>query len=56
MIDFQGSKYSTSEELLSQSGIHIGGQFFAVSTKDVEQSLLELKTVKNVTVKKDFPG
>lgn len=56
MIDFQGSKYSTSEELLSQSGIKIGGQFFAVSTKDVEESLLKLKTIKDVSVQKDFPG
>lgn len=56
MIDFQGSKYSTSEELLSQSGIKIGGQFFAVSTKAVEESLLKLKTIKDVSVQKDFPG
>lgn len=55
-IDFQGSKYSTSEELLAQSGMKIGGQYFAVSAKDVEDSLLELKTIQNVTVKKDFPG
>lgn len=56
MIDFQGSKYSTSEELLSQSGIKIGGQFFAVSTKAVEESLLKLKTIKDVSVQKNFPG
>lgn len=56
VIDFQGSKYSTSEELLAQSGMKIGGQYFAVSAKDVEDSLLELKTIQNVTVKKDFPG
>jgi cell division protein FtsQ len=56
VIDFQGSKYSTSEELLSQSGIKIGGQFFAVSTKAVEESLRNLKTVKDVSVQKKFPG
>jgi cell division protein FtsQ len=56
VIDFQGSKYSTSEELLSQSGIKIGGQFFAVAAKSVEDSLLELKTIQQVTVEKDFPG
>lgn len=56
IIDFQGSKYSTSEELLAQSGMRVGGQYFAVSAKDVEESLLELKTIQNVTVEKDFPG
>lgn len=56
IIDFQGSKYSTSEELLAQSGMRVGGQYFAVSAKDVEESLLKLKTIQNVTVEKDFPG
>ncbi|BCG60235.1 cell division protein FtsQ/DivIB [Paenibacillus sp. URB8-2] len=55
-IDFRGSKYSTSEELLRQSGLKKGGQFFAVSKSGVEQSLLELKTVQKVTVDKRFPG
>ena len=56
MIDFQGSKYSTNEELLSQSGLKIGGQFFAASAKSVEDSLLELKTIQKVSVDKKFPG
>lgn len=56
MIDFQGSKYSTNEELLSQSGLQLGGQFFAVSAKSVEESLMELKTIEEVTVDKKFPG
>lgn len=55
-INFQGSKYSTREELLSRSGLRIGGQFFAASASSVEDSLKELKTVQEVTVEKDFPG
>lgn len=56
VIDFQGSKYSTSDELLAQSGINIGGQFFAVSATSVEQALLQLKTIQKATVTKKFPG
>lgn len=55
-IDFQGSKYSTNEELLSQSGLKIGGQFFAVSVKSVEESMLKLKTIQEVNINKKFPG
>ncbi|AIQ13899.1 cell division protein FtsQ/DivIB [Paenibacillus durus] len=55
-IDFRGSKYSTPEELLRQSGLKKGGQFFAVSKGDVEKSLLELNTVQQATVDKHFPG
>ncbi|MDT3426496.1 cell division protein FtsQ [Paenibacillus forsythiae] len=55
-IHFQGSKYSTPEELLRQSGLRKGGQFFAVSRSKVEKSLLELNTVQEATVDKHFPG
>ncbi len=55
-INFQGSQYSSREELLSQSKLQIGGQFFAVSTNSVEDSLKELKTIQKATVEKNFPG
>ncbi|MRN55660.1 cell division protein FtsQ/DivIB [Paenibacillus monticola] len=55
-INFQGSQYSSREELLSQSKLKIGGQFFAVSTNSVEDSLKELKTIQKATVEKNFPG
>ncbi|NUU62415.1 cell division protein FtsQ/DivIB [Paenibacillus agri] len=55
-IDFEGSKYSTQEELLAQSGLQTGGQFFAVSKSAVEESLMKLDTVQKATVDKKFPG
>ncbi|MFC3745508.1 cell division protein FtsQ/DivIB [Paenibacillus sp. GCM10012306] len=55
-IDFEGSKYSTREELLAQSGLQNGGQFFAVSKSTVEESLMKLDTVQKATVDKKFPG
>jgi len=55
-ITFEGSKYSTQQELLAQSGLRIGGQFFAVSGDSVQDALLELNTIESVTVEKDFPG
>ncbi|OBZ19101.1 cell division protein DivIB [Bacillus sp. FJAT-27264] len=55
-IDFEGSKYSTREELLAQSGLQTGGQFFAVSKSTVEESLMKLDTVQKATVDKKFPG
>jgi cell division protein FtsQ len=55
-IDFEGSKYSTYEELLAQSLLQKGGQFFAVSKETVEASLMKLNTVQKATVSKKFPG
>ncbi|WP_310829714.1 cell division protein FtsQ/DivIB [Paenibacillus pedocola] len=55
-INIQGNKYSTREELLAQSGLVVGGQFFAASAQSVEEALKELKTVREATVEKDFPG
>ncbi|WP_019909321.1 cell division protein FtsQ/DivIB [Paenibacillus sp. HW567] len=55
-IHFQGGKYTTREELLSQSGLSIGGQFFAVSKTSVKDSLEKLKTIQDVSVQKKFPG
>lgn len=55
-IDFRGSKYSTQEELLKQSGLKKGGQYFAVSKEKVAESLQSLKTVQKATVEKSFPG
>ncbi|MDQ0192573.1 cell division protein FtsQ/DivIB [Paenibacillus wynnii] len=55
-ITFEGSKYSTSKELLTQSGLKVGGQFFAVSKESVKKSMMELKTIQTATVVRDFPG
>lgn len=55
-INFQGSKYSTTDELLEKSGLRVGGQYFAVSKDDVAESLKELKTVQEAVVEKNFPG
>lgn len=55
-IEFSGSKYSTSQELLKQSGLKKGGQYFAVSEEKVAESLLQLKTVQKAAVTKHFPG
>ncbi|MFF2909708.1 cell division protein FtsQ/DivIB [Paenibacillus sp. NPDC057934] len=55
-IDFEGSKYSTREELLAQSGLQTGGQFFAVSKGAVEEAMMKLDTVQKATVDKKFPG
>ncbi|KUP22882.1 FtsQ-type POTRA domain-containing protein [Paenibacillus sp. DMB5] len=55
-INFQGNKYTTREELLERSGLVIGGQFFAASADSVEDSLKGLKTIKEATVVKNFPG
>ncbi|WP_379131555.1 cell division protein FtsQ/DivIB [Paenibacillus sp. sgz500958] len=55
-ITFEGSKYSTEQELLSQSGLKIGGQYFAVSKQSVHDSLMKLSTIQTVAVQKTFPG
>ncbi|WP_410514524.1 FtsQ-type POTRA domain-containing protein [Paenibacillus sp. BR2-3] len=55
-ITFEGSKYSTQQELLAQSGLRIGGQFFAVSKESVQKSMLKLNTIQTATVEKSFPG
>ncbi|OKP69487.1 cell division protein DivIB [Paenibacillus sp. P3E] len=55
-IHFQGNKYTTREELISQSGLSVGGQFFAVSKTSVKNSLKELKTIQEASVSKSFPG
>lgn len=55
-ITFEGSKYSTQQELIAQSGLRMDGQFFAVSKESVQKSLLELDTIENATVIKTFPG
>lgn len=55
-ITFEGSKYSTQKELLAQSGLRIGGQFFAVSKETIQEAMLELNTIQSVEVEKTFPG
>ncbi|MBW4080075.1 cell division protein FtsQ/DivIB [Paenibacillus sp. S150] len=55
-IQFQGNKYTAQDELMSQSGLSIGGQFFAVSKASVEASLKELMTIQEAEVVKSFPG
>lgn len=55
-IQFQGNKFTTEAELLQQSGIRIGGQFFAVSEEKVAEELKKLSTVKDAVVKTKFPG
>ncbi|WP_379161245.1 cell division protein FtsQ/DivIB [Paenibacillus sp. sgz5001063] len=55
-IHFEGNKYTTREELVSHSGISVGGQFFAVSKSSVADSLKELKTIQEAVVDKKFPG
>ena len=55
-ITFEGSKYSTQQELLAQSGLRVGGQFFAVSKNSVQKSIMELKTIQTALVEKKFPG
>jgi len=55
-INFQGSKYSTEKELLDQSGLRVGGQFFAVSKGSIQESLMKLRTIQTVSVDKKFPG
>lgn len=55
-IEFEGNKYSSNEQLLNQSGLQIGGQFFAVSKNSVEEELMKLNTVQKATLIKKFPG
>lgn len=55
-ISFVGSKYSTQQELLTQSGLRIGGQYFAVSKSSLQESMMEMKTIQTATVDKNFPG
>ncbi|MCE3202545.1 FtsQ-type POTRA domain-containing protein [Paenibacillus sonchi] len=55
-IQFEGNKYTTRNELLAQSGLAVGGQFFAVSKASVEDSLKKLKTIQEAAVVKSFPG
>ncbi|MCL6604128.1 MAG: FtsQ-type POTRA domain-containing protein [Paenibacillus sp.] len=55
-ISFVGSKYSTQQELLTQSGLRIGGQYFAVSKGSLQELMMEMKTIQTATVDKSFPG
>ncbi|MDP4096931.1 FtsQ-type POTRA domain-containing protein [Paenibacillus sp. P96] len=55
-IDFKGSLFTSEAELLKQSALHVGGQFFGTSTGEVEERLKEIKTIQSVHVDKQFPG
>lgn len=55
-IDFKGSLFTSQEELLKQSGLHVGGQFFGANPEEVKKRLKEIKSIESVTVDKQFPG
>ncbi|CAM2827046.1 FtsQ-type POTRA domain-containing protein [Paenibacillus sediminis] len=55
-IQFTGNTYTTSEQLLEQSGLGVGMQFFAVRSSSVEHKLKSLPFISEVKVDKQFPG
>ena len=55
-IHFTGNTFNTNEQLIKQSGLHIGDQYFGVEPKDVQERLLKLGTIKSAEVVKSFPG
>lgn len=55
-IHFTGNTFNTNEQLIKQSGLHIGDQYFGVEPKDVQERLMKLGTIKSAEVVKSFPG
>jgi len=55
-IQFQGNVFATKEQLLQAGEFNVGDQFFGVSAATLEARLLDVKSVQNVTVDKQFPG
>lgn len=55
-IQFTGSTFSTKEQLLQASGLKAGSQYFGVSPSEVENRLLQIKSIQKAVVDKQFPG
>ncbi|OAB33902.1 cell division protein FtsQ/DivIB [Paenibacillus glacialis] len=55
-IQFQGNVFAKKEQLLQAGDFKVGDQFFGVSATTLEKRLLDVKSVQNVTVDKQFPG
>ncbi|MBP1999226.1 cell division protein FtsQ [Paenibacillus shirakamiensis] len=55
-ISFQGSTYTTQEELLHKSGIAVGGSYFSISAETLSTRLKQIPSIDKVKVDKQFPG
>ncbi|EHB65157.1 MULTISPECIES: FtsQ-type POTRA domain-containing protein [Paenibacillus] len=55
-IQIKGNTLNTKEQLMEQSGLRIGEQYFGVDPDEVKQRLAELGTIKSAEVNKSFPG
>ncbi|MCJ8011361.1 FtsQ-type POTRA domain-containing protein [Paenibacillus sp. KQZ6P-2] len=55
-IQFTGNTFSSREQLLQASGLKMGSQYFGVSPSEVENQLLQIKSIQKAVVDKHFPG
>ncbi|CAH1208976.1 MULTISPECIES: cell division protein FtsQ/DivIB [Paenibacillus] len=55
-IEITGNVYTSTSELLEQTGLKVGDQFFGTSSGEVVQRLKANKAIQGATVDKQFPG
>lgn len=55
-IEITGNVYTATADLLEESGLREGDQFFGTSATEIIERLKTIKAVSTVTVEKQFPG
>ncbi|MEK3731123.1 FtsQ-type POTRA domain-containing protein [Paenibacillus sp. FSL M8-0334] len=55
-IEITGNTFNTDEQLLEESGVRVGDQFFGVDPDKIGERLQALGTIREAQVIKTFPG
>ncbi|MFD0715142.1 cell division protein FtsQ/DivIB [Paenibacillus sp. GCM10027626] len=55
-IVIEGQRFTSRADIQQAAGITVGGAYFSVSAKTVEERIMSIKTIEKVSVEKSFPG
>ncbi|WP_460322897.1 cell division protein FtsQ/DivIB [Paenibacillus sp. YSY-4.3] len=55
-ISFEGSSYTSNEDLLEISGLKIGAPFFGTSSDTIARRMTKIPSIEDAEVDKSFPG